>query len=826
MKRGWWLLAVAAVLALAGFLILVASGRVAGGLGWFLVVDSDQPNQGTGPGAVLEPGQPVGQTFVARRGGLSGIEIYLLPANSEPITLGLHLRSDPQSTEDLATASMQLPARATPGFYRFIFPALDASHGSYYYAFLDTPESVSVGLAEGAAYLDGAAHQRHQPLDAQTAFRLIYAPKGLTLDLLKAVLGWAGLLAVTGLLWVVPGWSLLAWLWPGRRLAWAELLGLAVGVSLAVYPVLILWTDLVGLHLGPLYTWLPIVAGLAALAWRYRTWRPKQGWVVLRQWIRSQAFWPDVTLMIVLGLAVGVRLLAVRALDAPMWGDSYHHTMIAQLLVDNGGLFDSWAPYAELASFTYHFGFHSAVAALHWLTRMPMVESTLWAGQLLNALAVLAVYPLALRVTGSRWAAVWAVLLAGVLSPMPMFYVNWGRYTQLAGQVMLPGAVWLTWEVVEAPERRWKPLLLVALIAGGLALTHYRVLLFYAVFVFALLLLSLKPGTWRETLLRLVWAGAGAGLLFLPWFVHNIGGDNLQLLGTVVTTPADQVQPVTLAYNAVGSLETYLAPLWWLLMFIGFSMGLWQRQRGVLLMGLWWFLLLLATNPSWLSLPGTGAISNFALFIFAYLPAGLFSGVVVAHLTRARHAPATERRRLPAGCLALTAVILVTLGVLGARDRLRDLDPVHHALVTRPDVRAAAWIRDNTPPQTRFLVNSFSTYADTAIVGSDGGWWLPLLAGRANTVPPLNYASEQGTEPDYWLHVNQLARQVNEQGLVDAATLDLLRQQGVTHAYVGQRQGAVNHAGPDVIDPEVLSASPHYELLYHQDQVWIFAVNP
>jgi hypothetical protein len=265
---------------------------------------------------------------------------------------------------------------------------------------------------------------------------LIYAPKGLMLDLLKATPGWAGLLAVTGLLFVVPGWALLAWLWPGRRLAWAELLGVAVGVSLAVYPLLILWTDLVGLHLGPLYAWLPVVAGLAALAWRYRAWRPRQGWAALGQWTRSQAFWPDVTLLVVLGLVFGVRLLVARAIDVPLWGDSYHHTMIAQLLVDNGGLFDSWAPYAELASFTYHFGYHSAVAAVHWITRIPMVEATLWVGQLLNALAVLAVYPVAVRLGGHRMAGLGAVLVAGLLSQQLAMYVNWGRYTQLAGQAI------------------------------------------------------------------------------------------------------------------------------------------------------------------------------------------------------------------------------------------------------------------------------------------------------------------------------------------------------------------------------------------------------
>ena len=111
------------------------------------------------------------------------------------------------------------------------------------------------------------------------------------------------------------------------------------------------------------------------------------------------------------------------------------------------------APYVDLDQFTYHFGFHSTAAALHWITGLPAPTATLWTGQLLNGLACLVLYPLVFRMTGSRWASVWAVLLTGLLSPLPMKMVNWGRYTQLAGMVILPSAGWLTWELYESEDR-------------------------------------------------------------------------------------------------------------------------------------------------------------------------------------------------------------------------------------------------------------------------------------------------------------------------------------------------------------------------------------
>jgi hypothetical protein len=820
-----WLAALAviilALLALAGGLFLV--GRW-GGQGRY--VDADQPITGAAASAPVSPASPVGQTFVARHGGLAGIEFYLQPSVDAPQTLTLHLRTGPASPDDLVTTALQLTPDAAPGFYRFAFPPLPDSHGQYYYAFLSASSSTesvssaqpiaSVPLATGSAYLDGAAYQAHEPLDAQTGFRLVHSPPYMAQDLLKASLTWVGLLALTMLLFVVPGWAILALLGPQRRLAWTARLGLAVGASLAIYPVLILWTSLLGLRLGALYAILPVVVGLVVLVWCYRDWRPRWGWRALHAWARSDSLWPDLALLAVLALVFGVRLLVIRSLDAPLWGDGYQHTMITQLLVDNGGLFHSWAPYAELERFSYHFGFHSAAALLQWLTRSMAAEATLWAGQLLNGLAVLAVYPLGLRVSGSRWGGVWAVLLAGLLSPMPMYHLNWGRYTQLAGLVILPAAAWLTWEVVQAPERLRRLVALVALVVGGLALTHYRVLIFYAVFSVALLLIYLNRTSWRETLLRLAAAGAGAVLVFLPWLISTAGADFARVFGLQLTTTAANTHPVAQAANAIGSLDTFLAPVLWLASILGLGVGLWRRQRGALLIGLWWLLLLIATNPEWLSLPGTGAISNFAVFISSYLPAGLLSAVLAVHLTR----PVVSKR----WSSALLALLFVVLGLWGTRLRMGDLNTAKHALLTRPDVQAGAWIADNTAEESRFLVNSFFAYGGYAVVGSDGGWWLPLSSARLNTVPPLNYGGELVPGSSDRQAIEDLARQAQAKSPDDPQLLDLLRQRGITHVYVGQRQGRVNYAGDQVLDPEQLRDSPNYRLVYHQDRVWVFEV--
>ncbi len=536
----------------------------------------------------------------------------------------------------------------------------------------------------------------------------------------------------------------------------------------------------------------------------------------------------------VLALVAASRFLAVGSLDAPMWGDSYHHSVITQLIVDHGGLFDSWQPYGEMQTFTYHFGFHAAAAALQWITGLSSAQAVLWAGQIVNVLAVVALYPLAVKVAGgNRWAGVFAVLIAGLLSPMPMSYVNWGRYTQLAGQAILPAAVWLIWSLVEFeaepvpagasrlralfPAPVWRGSVVAVLVMGGLALAHYRVLILAILGCVALLAISLGRRRLPVALARIAAVGAASALLFLPWFLHTFSGRITAMFGRQLATPAAAVSEYSRAYNSAGDLAEYLPVVVWLLLAVAIGAGLWRRQRGVAWMSLWWGLAVLAANPGWLQLPGEGAINNFAVLIVAYLPAAVLIGALAA-------APVV---RLPGrlGPAAL-AMLVMLAGVWGSGQRLGDLRIAQHALVTRADTRAAAWIRDHLPAGARFLVNAFFAYDNAVAAGSDAGWWLPLLTGRQTNLPPMNYGSEQEPRPGYMRWVNEPTRLVQSSGIGAPDTLALLKERGITHVYIGQQRGRVGYDGPHTLSAEQLLADPHFTPIYHQDRVWIFEVAP
>jgi hypothetical protein len=223
-------------------------------------------------------------------------------------------------------------------------------------------------------------------------------------------------------------------------------------------------------------------------------------------------------------------------------------------------------------------------------------------------------------------------------------------------------------------------------------------------------------------------------------------------------------------------------------------------------------LLILAANPRWLQLPGTGVLSNFAVLIAFYIPAGTLLGAVGGSLI-------SEIRTRPL-TLGLLCVVL-GVGLWGAYKRTSEVRLREHALVTTADQRAAAWIQANVAAEATFLVNTFLAYGGSVVVGSDGGWWLPLLAQRATTLPPINYATELGVEPDYAQQVVALATAIQSKGMMDPTVLALLRERGVTHVYIGQRQGQVNNPQP-VLSPLTLNHNPNFRLLYRQDRVWIF----
>lgn len=606
----------------------------------------------------------------------------------------------------------------------------------------------------------------------------------------------------SGLIFLLPGYATLSALHPRLDLDVPQRLMVSTGLSVAVLPLLLFGSSLLGIKLGPLS-----VALLFLFLGMVSIWRLRGELLNKSSWKRFRAQIDAIYLLLLLIFALGllVRFLMVRDLVVPMWGDSYHHTMISQLLVDNGGLFSSWEPYAPLRSFTYHFGFHSLVAFYHWLTGVSVIESVIVVGQLLNALSIPLAYLLTERLTQERWAGLIAALITGLLSPMPLYYVNWGRYTQLAGQVILPVAMIFLIDSLEGERWSLRSWILATVALAGLILTHYLVVVYYVAFALVYLVWNLVADRRSGGLIlfRMVAVAFGAALLTMLWLVNLA----LNLLPSYISPPVQFSQEYLNVYFAFPGVEPYINYALGGVALLGTALAFLRRERGGVLVVLWMAVLCLAANAYRSRLPGTGLVNYFGVLIAAYLPVSILVGLLFARLIETLGLERSKGK-----------VILVTL-VLGAA-LVGTLHPLAHLdssylLVHPADAEALDWIAKNTPPSAKFLVNSFSASGEGGvIVGSDAGWWIPLWTGRENSVPPINYMWERIEESDFD-EIYALAS-IDLERIESPDTLSVLERYGITHVYIGKQGGRMK--------PETFARSPVYREIYNKGGVAIFEI--
>lgn len=269
----------------------------------------------------------------------------------------------------------------------------------------------------------------------------------------------------------------------------------ALWVSLSISAVALLyqWATAAGLALAP---WaLAALAGACALGSAWRIWAHPGGRAIgggLGERARRAAggLWWGV-LLAVLALTLWTRLAHIRNLAAPAWVDALHHALLIRVAVERGQAPYVLDPYLPIAGLTYHSGFHTFVAAAlnvcavgQRLAGAGVAEggcdaplqlpgALLLIGQVLNALVGLAWAGAAAFLWRRRSAAAAAALVVGLASIMPAYYVSWGRYTLVAGMLMLPGAMIAAHEAL---VRGGRAIGAAALLLAGLSLVHFVVL--------------------------------------------------------------------------------------------------------------------------------------------------------------------------------------------------------------------------------------------------------------------------------------------------------------------------------------------------------------
>ncbi len=224
------------------------------------LVEAGQPS--TGKGVLrLTATSSVGQSFMAYQGGLQGIEFRLARGAGERPSgvISFQLRSGAASPEVLAEGSIDA-SQASGSALRVDFPPQSAERLRDYFISLQFAGSGGFDLLAGPpdSYLNGAAYQDGQPLEAQLAFRLFHDPLRAGIGLAELLGRWVALGGAATVMLILPGLALLLLLPAASRTGAGrlDLLFLAPALSIGVYPLLNVLTGLLGLRLGPMYAWL------------------------------------------------------------------------------------------------------------------------------------------------------------------------------------------------------------------------------------------------------------------------------------------------------------------------------------------------------------------------------------------------------------------------------------------------------------------------------------------------------------------------------------------------------------------------------------------
>jgi hypothetical protein len=319
--------------------------------------------------------------------------------------------------------------------------------------------------------------------------------------------------------------------------------------------------------------------------------------------------------------------------------------------------------------------------------------------------------------------------------------------------------------------------------------------------------------------------GIGAAILVAPWVARLVQGFTLGIRGSDGRYAADYY---SLARLGTAMDHPALVPLA-AVTAIGVVLALVSRAPLIGLLAAWGALLYVGSNPHWHRIPGAGALDSVTVVSSLYAVGALAIGYIAQRVWDMRPAgldpyalPNPERNRAQRYALPISPQRLRQLTLVAACALLVGLGALQLPPLVRPqqvlaadgDIKAARWIAKALPSDARLLVNaSIVDWEPDFVEPTDGGAWLPLLARRGTTLLPLVYAGERGAAAADIDRMERIARAARADPAAPA-TLDLLRENGVTHVYLGV------YGGP--IDENRLAASPAYRRVYAADGAAIY----
>jgi len=570
------------------------------------------------------------------------------------------------------------------------------------------------------------------------------------------------------------------------------------GFSVALWAILLSITSLLRLKIQP---GLAIAAFIVCWALSIRK---NKDWVVsLRtfRWNKDSGY--RLTLWLFLFIAFLSRLWIVRHEVAGLGSDSYHHTLFTQMVMDQGMLPQNYGADSPIITFTYHFGFHAASAFLGWVSGIPSRLLLLVFGYILVVLCSAAVGLAAEKMVDSKYAGVIAAVLTASFFVFPAYMLLWGRYTQLTGLTLMALFLALFWLWIKGRFSK-TGIIELGILAAGTGLVHYRMVALTAVAAVVLTMVNVVGQTikieWKNILTRGMTLILMAALGLLPWLFHIWKA--YQTGYPVISAPPEEFY-FSLQRLGQEAINYPLNTIMLILLGASLLAGWLNQSKIVIAMTLWSLLAYLPSGKVML-------LDTVSLVISLFVPAAViiawgvdyFIGILI---------------RLKVSSIiqtGVTALILAIMAVSGLYTTLKYPVPIY-SFLTVPDLQAFDYIKEELPADAKFMVNLYRfPFSDILMIGSDAGYWIPLLTDRQTVVPPMAFTIERVSDPEFPDDLRKL------EGLNGQLTTEegqkLLADEKITHVYIGARGTPIN--------PEELLKSPYFRVVYEEGPIYIFEV--
>ena len=621
---------------------------------------------------------------------------------------------------------------------------------------------------------------------------------------------------------VLPGFSILQ-VTASEEFDFLEKLFLSPIIGIAVTSLLALYLSMLNIQINA----ATIITAVLLLSIPLLAYSWKRG--KLKKTNFKSSFTPTTFLILTLLVTISIVIISLpipkNGILIPTGDDPASHTLVATMIVQQGEIPQSWAPYfPEQTSFTYPPGYPSVLAFLYLLdTTNPMPAlATLFAA--LFAVIPCQIFVLTRRlISDLRVALCSAAFLALLSFGFYQMIIN-GRFPALVGLALTSNLLIFTYLYSSTGKR--KLLLLAGVSFASLFLVYSTSFIIASLFVilffsFALFIFKNK----KESFIGIATIIILGIILVTPWILNIFN----RLMVEVPTREYEALVTWFSRYslqNNIGSTNIFMYYGYWLLLLGIIILLIINVRKRIASFLLAWFLsicLLISNEIFQLHFPGWYYLQSWNfLNPNLTLPFSVLAGIAIVRAydflkerlrNFSREIMKKKRQNVLIVSIPLLAIILGGAVIMFWTPAINDsLKILQKNRISTADYNAIQWISNNTPKDA--VIFNDHWVATPSI-------WIPIISHRRIVMPLLSISEVGWTDMMFTRQDESIivARKPNS-----TEALSILKKYEVSYIYLSDHYSIQIEEWRNNYDADLFLQSPHYELAYNEENAWVIRV--